>query len=80
VPVRIKFYNLLPTGTNGTSTRSDETVMGSGLGRRCPAWPAPGSRRTAPPSTARNNTVWISDGNNPPVEQPADDFTPYPRA
>ena len=65
VPVRIKFYNLLPTGAGGNLFLPvDETVPGSGLGPALPG--AAGDKYTQNRATIHlhgNNTVWISDGN-----------------
>ena len=63
-PVRIKFYNLLPTGAGGDLfIPVDETVPGSGLG---PAGPGVAGSKYAQNRAAvhlhGNNTVWISDG------------------
>ena len=65
VPVRITFYNLLPTGSAGDLfIPVDETITGSGYG---PAGPGTaGQKFTQNRATIHlhgNNTVWISDGN-----------------
>ncbi|MBI4768778.1 MAG: hypothetical protein HY787_30010 [Deltaproteobacteria bacterium] len=79
-PVRIKFYNLLPTGAGGNLFLPvDETVAGSGLG---PALPGQaGDKYTQNRATIHlhgNNTVWISDGNVHQWISPANEITPYP--
>jgi FtsP/CotA-like multicopper oxidase with cupredoxin domain len=79
-PVRITFYNLLPTGAGGDLFLPvDETVPGSGLG---PAGPGTaGSKYTQNRATIHlhgNNTVWISDGNTHQWITPAGEGTPYP--
>jgi len=89
VPVRIKFYNLLPAGPANATTGArpgdlflpvDETVMGSGLG---PAGPGvAGSTYTQNRAAVHlhgNNTVWISDGNVHQWLTPANESTPYPK-
>ena len=76
-PVRIKFYNLLPTGAGGDLFLPvDETVPGSGRGTG-----AAGEKYTQNRATIHlhgNNTVWISDGNTHQWITPADETTPYP--
>ncbi|HEU4385967.1 MAG TPA: hypothetical protein VFR85_20950 [Anaeromyxobacteraceae bacterium] len=79
VPVRIKFYNLLPTGAKGDLfVPVDETVPGAGLG---PAGPGvagdlyPQNRATI--HLHGNNTVWISDGNTHQWITPAAEATPF---
>ena len=81
VPVRIKFYNLLPTGAGGDLfIPVDETVPGSGYG---PAGPGTaGQKYTQNRATIHlhgNNTVWISDGNVHQWITPAGENTPYPK-
>ncbi|MBI5578105.1 MAG: hypothetical protein HY895_03050 [Deltaproteobacteria bacterium] len=81
VPVRIKFYNLLPTGAGGDLfLPTDETVAGSGFG---PAGPGQaGTKYTQNRATIHlhgNSTVWISDGNVHQWITPAGENTPYPR-
>ncbi len=81
VPVRIKFYNLLPTGAGGNLfIPVDETVMGSGLGPALPG--SAGDVYTQNRATIHlhgNNTVWISDGNVHQWITPATENTPYPK-
>jgi FtsP/CotA-like multicopper oxidase with cupredoxin domain len=80
-PVRIRFYNLLPSGTGGDLfIPVDETVPGSGLGPALPG--TAGSKYTQNRATVHlhgNNTVWISDGNTHQWITPADEVTPYPK-
>ena len=80
-PVRIKFYNLLPTGAGGDLFLPvDETVMGSGFG---PAGPGvAGNRYTQNRAAVHlhgNNTVWISDGTPHQWITPASETTNYPQ-
>ncbi|MBI5069008.1 MAG: hypothetical protein HZB56_12280 [Deltaproteobacteria bacterium] len=81
VPVRIKFYNLLPAGAGGALFLPvDETVPGSGLGPSLPG--VAGDKFTQNRATIHlhgNNTVWISDGNTHQWITPADEVTPYPK-
>jgi FtsP/CotA-like multicopper oxidase with cupredoxin domain len=81
VPVRIKFYNLLPAGAGGNLFLPvDETVPGAGLGPSLPG--TAGDRFTQNRATIHlhgNNTVWISDGNTHQWITPADEVTPYPK-
>lgn len=77
VPVRIKFYNLLPTGADGNLfIPVDTTVMGSGMG------PMMGEMYTQNRATIHlhgNNTVWISDGTAHQWITPAGETTSYPK-
>ena len=79
-PVRITFYNLLPTGAGGDLFLPvDETVAGSGIGPALPG--TAGSKYTQNRATIHlhgNNTVWISDGNTHQWITPASEITPYP--
>jgi len=80
-PVRIKFYNLLPTGTGGDLfIPVDESIPGSGLG---PALPGTAGDKFKQNRAAvhlhGNNTVWISDGNVHQWITPAGENTPYPK-
>jgi len=81
VPVRVKFYNLLPTGTGGDLfIPVDESVPGSGYGPALPG--SAGSKYTQNRATIHlhgNNTVWISDGNVHQWITPAGEITPYPK-
>ncbi len=80
VPVRIKFYNLLPAGAGGNLFLPvDETVAGfrAGTGDR-----SAGDKYTQNRATIHlhgNNTVWISDGNTHQWITPANETTPYPK-
>ena len=78
VPVRLKFYNLLPTGAGGNLFLPvDTTVMGSGEGF------VMGEMYTQNRATVHlhgNNTVWISDGTTHQWITPAGETTtPYPK-
>lgn len=80
-PVRIKFYNLLPTGAGGDLfIPVDESIPGAGYG---PALPGQaGSKFTQNRATVHlhgNNTVWISDGTPHQWITPATENTPYPK-
>ncbi|MHB8076823.1 hypothetical protein [Desulfosporosinus fructosivorans] len=81
VPVRIKFYNLLPTGTDGDLFMPvDTTVMGAGhgpLGHA--AMPMNYTQNRANVHLHGNNTVWISDGTPHQWITPAGEDTPYPQ-
>ncbi len=81
VPVRIKFYNLLPAGAAGNLfIPVDETVPGAGLGPSLPG--TAGDKFKENRATIHlhgNNTVWISDGNTHQWITPADENTPYPK-
>jgi FtsP/CotA-like multicopper oxidase with cupredoxin domain len=80
-PVRIKFYNLLPSSAAGGNLLLpvDETVPGAGIGPALPG--AAGDKYTQNRATIHlhgNNTVWISDGNTHQWISPASETTPYP--
>ncbi len=81
-PVRVKFYNLLPTGAEGDLfIPVDETVMGSGMG---PIVHSDGSMEHYTQNRANihlhgNNTVWISDGTPQQWITPAGENTSYPQ-
>lgn len=81
VPVRIKFYNLLPTGAGGDLfIPVDTTVMGAGhgpLGHQ--ALPMHYTQNRANIHLHGNNTVWISDGTPHQWITPAREDTPYPK-
>jgi FtsP/CotA-like multicopper oxidase with cupredoxin domain len=81
VPVRVKFYNLLPTGTGGNLfIPVDTTVMGAGhgpLGHQ--AMPMHYTQNRANIHLHGNNTVWISDGTPHQWITPANEDTPYPQ-
>lgn len=80
VPVRIKFYNLLPTGTGGDLfIPVDTTVMGAGHGPLGhDAMPMNYTQNRANIHLHGNNTVWISDGTPHQWITPAGEDTPYP--
>ena len=76
-PVRIKFYNLLPSGAAGDLfIPVDETVPGSGVG---PGGAGKYTQNRATIHLHGNNTVWISDGNTHQWITPANESTPYPK-
>ena len=76
-PVRIKFYNLLPTGTGGDLfIPVDTTVMGSGMG------PMMGENYTQNRATLHlhgGRSPWISDGTPHQWITPANETTSYPK-
>lgn len=81
VPVRLKFYNLLPTGSGGDLfIPVDTTIPGAGLG---PALPGTAgdtfTENRAAIHLHGNSTVWISDGNVHQWFTPANENTPYPK-
>jgi len=80
VPVRIKFYNLLPTGDGGELfIPVDTTVMGAGMGPLGhEAMPMNYTQNRANLHLHGNNTVWISDGTPHQWITPAAEDTPYP--
>ena len=76
-PVRIKFYNLLPTGAGGDLfIPVDKTVMGAGMG---PDGMTEYTQNRATVHLHGNNTVWISDGTPHQWTTPAGETTPYPK-
>lgn len=81
VPVRIKFYNLLPTGTGGNLfIPVDTTVIGAGMGPLgMDATPMDYTQNRADIHLHGNNTVWISDGTPHQWITPAGEDTPYPQ-
>lgn len=81
VPVRIKFYNLLPTGAAGNLfIPVDTTVMGAGMGPLGhDADPMDYTQSRANIHLHGNNTVWISDGTPHQWITPAGENTPYPQ-
>jgi FtsP/CotA-like multicopper oxidase with cupredoxin domain len=81
VPVRIKFYNLLPTGTSGDLfIPVDTTVMGAGMGPLGhEAMPMNYTQNRGNIHLHGNNTVWISDGTPHQWITPAGEDTPYPQ-
>lgn len=81
VPVRIKFYNLLPTDSGGDLfIPVDTTVMGAGMGPLGhEADPMNYTQNRANLHLHGNNTVWISDGTPHQWITPAGENTPYPQ-
>jgi len=84
VPVRIKFYNLLPTGADGDLfIPVDTTVMGSGMGPLdMPGMPGMKESYTQNRATSHlhgTDTVWISDGTPHQWITPAGEDTQYPQ-
>ena len=81
VPVRIRFFNQLPTDAGGDLfIPVDETVTGSGIGPSVQG-SKPGDKYTQNRAAVHlhgNNTVWISDGNVHQWITPANQITPYP--
>ena len=76
-PVRIKFYNLLPTGAGGDLFLPvDETVPGAG--DRSGALGEKYTQNRATIHLHGNNTVWISDGNTHQWITPAGEDHPLP--
>lgn len=79
-PVRVKFYNLLPTGAGGDLFLPvDETVPGANYGPVLPG--SAGEKFTQNRATIHlhgNNTVWISDGNVHQWITPAGETTSWP--
>ncbi len=78
VPVRVKFYNLLPTGAGGNLFLPvDKTAMGAGTG------PLGGTETYTENRTVShlhgNNGVWISDGTPNQWITPAGESTSYPK-
>jgi FtsP/CotA-like multicopper oxidase with cupredoxin domain len=76
VPVRIKFYNLLPTDAGGDLfIPVDTTVMGAGMG---PNGMEMYTENRATVHLHGNNSVWISDGTPHQWITPAGETTSYP--
>jgi len=82
-PVRIKFYNLLPTGTEGNLfIPVDTTVMGAGMGSmemNGEFMEQNFTQNRANIHLHGNNTVWISDGTPHQWITPAGEETHYPQ-
>jgi FtsP/CotA-like multicopper oxidase with cupredoxin domain len=82
-PVRIKFYNLLPTGAEGDLfIPVDTTVMGSGTGSMDMNGGIMEENFTQNRANIHlhgNNTVWISDGTPHQWITPAGETTHYPQ-
>jgi len=75
VPVRIKFYNLLPTDAGGDLfIPVDTTVMGAGMG---PNGMEMYTENRATVHLHGNNSVWISDGTPHQWITPAGETTSY---
>jgi len=84
LPVRIKFYNLLPTGSGGDLfIPVDTTVMGAGMGPLdmpgMPGMKESYTQNRADIHLHGNNTVWISDGTPHQWITPAGETTQYPQ-
>jgi len=81
VPVRLKFYNLLPTGAGGDLFLPvDLTVMGAGMGPLgMNAMPMNYTQNRGTVHLHGNNTVWISDGTAHQWITPAGETTSYPK-
>jgi len=74
-PVRIRFFNLLPTGTDGDLfVPVDTTVMGAGMG---PVADTPYTQNRATIHNHGNNGTWISDGTTHQWITPSGETTPY---
>ncbi len=75
VPVRLRFTNRLPTGSDGNLfIPVDTTVMGAGMGPQGTDY----SQNRATIHLHGNNTVWISDGTPHQWTTPAGEQTDYP--
>jgi FtsP/CotA-like multicopper oxidase with cupredoxin domain len=83
-PVRIRFFNLLPTGAGGDLfIPVDETVMGAGEGPfDLPGQPGVREKFTQNRATLHLHgglTPWISDGTPHQWTTPANEATQYPK-
>lgn len=80
-PVRIKFTNLLPTGTGGDLfIPVDTTVMGAGMGPLgMDAMPMDYTQNRATLHLHGGLSPWISDGTAHQWITPAGEDTPYPK-
>lgn len=77
VPVRIKFYNLLPAGSGGDLfIPVDTTVMGAGMG---PVMMESYTQNRATLHLHGGRTPWISDGTVHQWITPAGEVTSYPK-
>jgi len=77
VPVRIKFYNLLPTGAGGDLfIPVDTTIMGAGMG---PDGMTMYTQNRATLHLHGGFVPWISDGTPHQWITPATEGTPYPK-
>jgi len=84
VPVRVKFYNLLPTGAGGNLfIPVDTSVMGAGMGPMdMPGMPGMKENYTQNRATLHlhgGRSPWISDGTAHQWTTPAGEMTSYPR-
>ncbi len=76
-PVRVKFYNLLPTGAGGDLfIPVDTTAMGAGMG---PDGVSMYKQNRATLHLHGGATPWISDGTPHQWTTPANEVTPYPK-
>jgi FtsP/CotA-like multicopper oxidase with cupredoxin domain len=74
-PVRVKFSNLLPTGTGGNLFLPvDTSVMGAGAGNQGDYTQNRGTLHLH-----GGNTPWISDGTQHQWVTPSGETTPYPK-
>lgn len=80
-PVRIKFTNKLPTGTNGNLFLPvDTTVMGAGMGPLgMDAMPMNYTQNRGTIHLHGGRVVWISDGTAHQWITPQGEDTPYPK-
>lgn len=82
-PVRVKFYNLLPTGAEGNLfIPVDTSVMGSGMGSMNMGGGVMQENYTQNRANIHlhgNDTVWISDGTPHQWITPAGETTHYPQ-
>ena len=77
-PVRVKFTNMLPTGSGGNLFLPvDTTIMGAGMGPKGGAELYTQNRAYPPP--ARRRHAWISDGTPHQWTTPAGENTSYPK-
>jgi len=84
IPVRVKFYNLLPTGAGGNLfIPVDTSVMGSGMGPLdMPGMPGMKENYTQNRATIHlhgGRSPWISDGTVHQWITPAGEMTSYPK-
>jgi PKD repeat protein/FtsP/CotA-like multicopper oxidase with cupredoxin domain len=81
-PVRVKFHNYLPTGSDGNLfIPTDTTLMGAGmgpLGTNTSGKPFEYSQNRATLHLHGGNTPWISDGTPHQWTTPAGEYTAYP--
>jgi len=80
VPVRVKFTNLLPTGTGGDLFLPvDTSLMGAGTGNDQTHPNAYYTQNRATIHMHGGVTPWISDGTPHQWTTPKDEITPYPK-